>query len=407
MPLAGENYHIHPWALPQGRGLIFTAAQTGGFGLQVGVKDAKDGSTKLLMPGARAAYSPSGHLLVVTEDGQLLAAPFDLDRLELTGQTQVVAERVHLPSTTRADLAVSATGDLAYVAGGAASALRELVWISRSGVRTPADPSWRVLQAGRLSLSPDGRRVATGVGSGLNAAVWVKELDAGPATRVSEEGVGASWTSDGNTLYFLSRGGIARAAADGSTPSVAVRARASGGVTVTPDGERLVWAFAGDLYTARIRGDTSARTLVADRGVQSLPAISPDGRWLAYHSDETGTAQVYVRPFPDAAASRKQVSVRIGWLPQWSRSGRELFFVGAESLWVAAVGADGTIASGAPRALFSTAGLAALNYFTVAPDAQRFLFSQPVGADAARQSSQSVVYVQNFAAELRARFAKP
>lgn len=136
--------------------------------------------------------------------------------------------------------------------------------------------------------------------------------------------------------------------------------------------------------------------------------LSPDGRWLAYASDPSGTLQVYVRPFPNTAASRRQVSVRLAWSPRWSRSGRELFFLNTDSLYVVAVGADGATGSSPPRALFSTAGLETVGGgFDVSPDGQRFLFSAAVGSATALREQPRLVYVQNLAAELRARFSKP
>ncbi len=408
-PGEGEAYHHQPWALPNGRGFLFTATQSGSVVRHIGVFDARRGTTRVLTEGLRAAYSPSGHLLVVSLDGQLLAAPFDLERLELTEATQVVAERVETFGANRVDISVSSAGDLAYATGGAVGSLRELLWVSRSGVRTPVDPSWSAMIRGRPRLSPDGSRVALTVASGNGSSVWVKQMDNGPATRIDEASADPSWSPDGRTLFVTvaTGGGIATVAADGSTPRNPLRPQGLG-AQVTPDGEHLLWSFRNDFYTARLRGDTTSRLLINDGPQDITASLSPDGRWLAYASDPSGTLQVYVRPFPNAAASRRQVSSRLAWGPRWSRSGRELFFINTESLYVVPVGADGPSGSAPPRALFSVIGLEAVGAgFDVSPDGQRFLFSAAVGSTAADPEKSRLVYVQNIAAELRTRFAKP
>jgi hypothetical protein len=145
------------------------------------------------------------------------------------------------------------------------------------------------------------------------------------------------------------------------------------------------------------------RVLVQDAGLQALPAVSPDGRWLAYSSDESGTWQVYVRPFPDASSAKWQVSVLAGYAPVWARSGRELFFLSQDSMYVADVAATRGFSAGIPRALFPTGGLPALAYlYDVSPDARRFLFVRYENTESLAPNDEMVL-VQNFAAELRAK----
>jgi hypothetical protein len=154
----------------------------------------------------------------------------------------------------------------------------------------------------------------------------------------------------------------------------------------------------------RTEGDTATRILVEDPGLQILPALSPDGRWLAYMSDETGIMQVYVRPFPDTKLAKRQVSLRSGIEPRWSRSGRELYFINyldAEMVSVS-VAPSPVFQAGLPKRLFSTQPFAAYltAAFDVAPDG-RFLFLKDIRSGP--QRDDELIVVQNFFEELKAR----
>ena len=404
----GEFYHLSPSALPDGRGVLViitrgvardAAART----FQVGVFDARSGTHKGLLAGVGAVYARSGHLVYVTGEGALMAAPFDLDRLEISGEPTSLADGVSVRRINRTDLAISSDGTLIYSGGTSTEGLRELVWVKRDGTPSAVDPDWSGPLADRPVLSPDGRSVALALRVGGARQVWVKQLDRGPASRVAEVGMLPSWSTDGRMLLFTAATEILRVPADGSAMPAVVRGGGAGAAQYSSDGQWLVIGRRGDFSVARTGGDTTERVLVADKMTQGFGALSPDGRWFAYQSDETGQGQVYVRPFPDAAASKYLVSVRGGVTPRWSRSGRELFYGDAvEDLWSVSVAPGPVFRAGIPTRLFSASRYGPLQSFPfdVSSDG-RFLFTRPVGLQTPRPDE--LIVVENVFAELRAK----
>jgi serine/threonine-protein kinase len=404
---AGESFHFMPSALPNGRGVIFTITRQGpGAGSDIAVLDSRSGKHTVLVRGAVGRYSESGHLLYVTEDGMLMAAPFDADALKLTGDAVLVGAGLSIRGNSRIDLAMSHDGTLMYVAGETLAGGRELVWVERDGTSRPVDASWSVEMSGRPVLSPDGRMAAVSIGRGANRQVWVKQLDGGPASKVAEVGANPSWSPEGKFLVFSSPGGVLqRVPADGSAlPSP--MPGLGGNPSLSHDGKWLLFTTRGDIAGVRTDGDTTRKLLVADPVSQAGPTLSPDGRWLAYASDESGVFQVYVRPFPDTKVAKRQVSITSGFAPRWSRSGRELFYVdGNADVWAADVAPGNVFAVGTPRKLFSmdAYGPLALHYFDVHPDGRRFLFSRAAIGAARGERGDELIVVQNFFAELKAK----
>jgi hypothetical protein len=246
--------------------------------------------------------------------------------------------------------------------------------------------------------------VALTSGQGTDRQVWVKQLDRGPASRVAESGFAPSWVPGGERLVFASPSGIHTVPASGVARPSPIGIGNGGTPVYSPDGKWLVLQRQGDLFLAGTEGDTVPRAIVADPTIQLLPTISPDGRWLAYASDETGSYQVYVRSFPDVSRTKRQVSVSSGWAPRWSRDGRELFFVSTDArIWSARVNGSGAFTSEEPQPLFSAEqfGPIAANYFDVHPDGRRFLFTRAVGRLSDRPDE--MIVVQNFVEELKAK----
>jgi eukaryotic-like serine/threonine-protein kinase len=287
-----EIYHFVPSALPNGRGVIMTIAHRGGDRNRwdVGVLDTRSGRHKALVRGVAGCYAASGHLLYLTADGTLMAVPFDTDRLELAG------EAVALWAGVR-NMTVSLNGILLYLAGGTSTGLRELVWVSPSGVITPVDSAWRAEFYGRPVLSPDGRLVEVTLSSTSGPQIWVKQLDRGPAQRVADPGEDGTWEPGGKSLLFRRADGFARVPADGSRPPAPshVQGRFP---DYSRDGKWIVFTSGDDIAAMRTEGDTTPRMIVEEPGAQIVPALSPDGRWLAYMSDETGVMQVYRASLP-------------------------------------------------------------------------------------------------------------
>jgi hypothetical protein len=176
-------------------------------------------------------------------------------------------------------------------------------------------------------------------------------------------------------------------------------------VEYTREGKWLVYGSAGDIFAVRTDGDTTRQALVVGPATERSPTVSPDGRWLAYASDENaGRWEIFVRPFPDTRTMKRQVSVDGGQAPRWSADGRELFFVDAKSDLIALPVSPGPVFKvDNPRRLFSMEPyvMAGLPYYDVSHDGKRFIVSRPAGS--ASQRPDELIVVQNFFEELKAK----
>jgi serine/threonine-protein kinase len=271
---------------------------------------------------------------------------------------------------------------------------------------TQIDPGFGHVFGSRPSLSPDGKALTTAIVDGASRSIWVKQLDRGPASKVAPSGVRPRWTPDGKTIVFASFANVMRVPADGSTlpTELFAGANTSGPLEITRDGTWLLYSVSGGsrIVGKRPDGDTATRVFVAERSVVSWPAVSPDGRWLAYSSDETGRFEVYVRPFDRPETAKRQVSTGEGFGARWSPDGSELYFVdGNDDLIEVPVLPGAAFTFGTSARLFSTTQLAfPTTSFDVAADGRRFLLSRPFGAEEQRDE---VIFVQNLFEELKAR----
>jgi hypothetical protein len=392
--------------LPDGSTGVWTSAPLSANATQqtIALVDMETGEARELARGSAPRYLATGHLLWVSPEGTLQAAPFDPRKGEFTGPVVSVAESLRRDSQGGSHYAVSESGDLLYRTGGANAGEMELVWVDREGNAEEIDPDWEITPTtsgnwSGIALSPDHSRVvSTDGGSGSGSQLWVKELDAGtPPSRITFEGefhVRPRWLPDGRSVSFISS-----LPGDGAPTQVWAKAADGSGVArplaaaeveieealVSPDGEWLVYRQGGtttdrDIYIRRLGSDSAGRALVATGHDEKSPQLSPDGRWLAYASNETGQLEVFVRPFPDVAAGKWQVSVGGGFSPLWGNSGRELFYVsprGGLSLAAARVEPRGSSLVVIDRqSLFPISSqYVDQNYtaFDVAADDQRFL----------------------------------
>jgi eukaryotic-like serine/threonine-protein kinase len=405
---AGERFHSKPSALPDGRGVIFTQ-QRATFS-EVAVYDARTRKHSVLVRAQMGVYAASGHLVYVTLEGTMMAAPFDLDRLAISGDAVVIMEGVSVPGVNARGVTVSISDDglTAYIAGDRANVQRELVWVSRDGTATPVDTSWTTRFIGRPALSPDGRRVAITVAERVGTGyVWIKELDRGPQAKLEGRGSSPTWSPDGRFIAFSSPEGLMRGPADGSAlpalylPNAGQLNTAS--LDWSRDGKWLVYARQNqDLVAVRTDTDTTVELMVT-RWVERQPSLSPDGRWLAYISDESGRYEVYVRPFPDTRVTRRQVSLNGGFTPRWSRNGEELFFTDeTQTLFAVPVAPGPVFTPGSPQRLFNAFEFNAQGAsYDVHPDGKRFLMTRSAGASAPQRDE--LVIVQNFFEELNAK----
>jgi Tol biopolymer transport system component len=407
---SGEMWHYQPEPLPNGRGVLFDIRRDGPMSeSDIAVVDLESGIYHVLLRGLSPRYTPSGHLVYATVDGSMMAVPFDQDRLTITGEPVILAEGLQIQSLGEADLAISTTGTFAYVAGRVPPGQNGLVWVTRAGEATQIDTAWRA-DFGPLELSPDGSALAVSVTQGGDFHIWLKQLDRGPASKLSQGAFNAfpSWTPDGQALTFVGDSGLRLARADGSVPPRLLRREAGSlrEVEFSSDGRWLLYRNNADLFAARTEGDTTRVTLVATRFREFTPRLSPDGRWLAYTSDVSGRREVYVRSFPDTRSVRVLVSNAGGVDPVWSRDGRELLYKnGRNELVAAAVSSGATFTIEDQHVLFSTAEYEGYGdvgkWYDVSPDGSRFIMIRLPD-----ESRDELILVENFFEELKAKIER-
>jgi len=419
----GEADHLWPHYLPGGRTVLFTiTALTGGMeASQVAALDLKTGTWKTIIRGAsQAQYVASGHLVYLAGEA-LWVVPFDIARLEPTGTASVIVPKVLILPTNTAEFDVARDGTLVYATGGATAAHRRLVWVDRSGreEEIKAMPP-RLYSAARLS--PDGSRVAVQIDD-ADKDIWVWDLRREMLTRVTTDpGLDQSplWTPDGRGLIFTSQaggmlGGLFRQAADGTgiaerltgSPTTIRRATA-----FVPDGSAVLYNDGTDIMMLTLGGDPRVRPVLQTPQAERAGVISPDGRWLAYAGLDSGTPQIFVRPFPNVDAARTQVSTAGGSEPRWSRDGRELFYVALDGTVMRAdVSPGATWQSLSPTPVVDGRILGnvsvSLRTFDVSLDGQRFLMIKNAPGIDSSVSSPQIVVVQNWLQEWRRQRTSP
>ena len=418
---AGEIAHTHMDVLPGGRKIVYHVLGTES---SIGAADLDTGETKILSFGSYPRYSSTGHLLFLDDAATLVAASFDVDRFELTGTARPIAEQLTMLPNEMGFFDVSETGTLVYLTGGALRGRMTPVWVDRNGAAYDIESEWSVggdPTYSSLALSPAGDRLGISIlESHATYDLWVKQLDSGPLSRLTFEGAQnrrATWSQDGQSLTFISnRAGqqdlwTKRADGSGTAELVQDRERTIHEGFYSPDGTWLIFREGStdlgsdDIYTIRPGVDSVAIELVATEFSENSPALSPNGRWLAYVSDRSGRYEVYVRPFPDAGASLQQVSADGGVEPVWAHSGRELFYRnGANELVAVQVTGDSTFTRGEQDVLFSMTDYLIGDghpMYDVTPDDQRFVMLRIEDEDV--ESDTELILVTNWFEELRER----
>jgi serine/threonine-protein kinase len=340
--------------------------------------------------------------------GTLVTVPFDAQRLVVLGPPIPVAESIQVGVNSRtAKLGVSRAGALAFASGSVGQGT--LVAIGRDGVARELGAPARFYNTPRLS--PDGRRIAIQVVD-AGSDIWVFDLAGKTLTRLTFDRTAQRpiWTPDGRRIAYQRRGltndDLAWIPADGSAPAESLVVAPDDQTTgdFTPDGRMMVireQPSGGKRRIAIVSVDSARapRPFMASAYENVSPSLSPDGRWVAYASDEQGRFEVYVRPFP-GPGGRWQVSKDGGNEPRWSHTGREIFFRAGPAVMAAAVQAGATFAPGEVRELFRTTTLpsSAFPSYDVARDGQTFFMSQPT-----RANDQTVVVLLNWFENLPAR----
>jgi serine/threonine-protein kinase len=429
-----EYSHRLPHMLPGSKAVIFTVlkgpnrwddAQLVARSLETGAQ------TVLVTGGADARYVPTGHLVFVRL-GTLMAVPFDPVRLAVTGGATGVIEGVmqaasqrssYLFNTLAGQFTVSDTGALVYLTGAMLPAVeRSLAWVDRQGTvqALPAPPRPYMCP----DISPDGQRVALTLLDVRQVSSY--DLVRGALSPVTVDGQSdyGIFTPDGKRVVFRSgigEGNLYWKAADGTgaVEHLATSTRSLAPASWLPDGNTLAVveegenegknAFQFDIALLSI-GDRRTRPLIHTPANEMNPEFSPDGRWLAYVSNESGRHEVYVQPYP-GPGERHLISTRGGEQPAWNPNGRELFYVqgggyapgGPTTLMSVTIATTPTFQAGAPRPLFenNTLAIGWGRSYDVAPDGRRFLITPRNGPAPTPPPPAQMILVQGWLEELK------
>ena len=345
----GERDHRWPYIIPGRDAVVFTinADDTPLISGQLAVLDLDSGDvTRLGLAGVSPQYVSTGHLVYAAADGSVRGVPFDVASLRVTGNPVPLIEGVEVQISGSANFDISNNGRLVYVPGEGGGSQRSLVWVDREGREEPlATP---VNAYSTVSLSPDETRAAVGLAGDTGGAdVWIADLARGTLSRLTTDETfdcQPLWSPDGDHVIFTStrngRPELFWQPADGSASAEPVLAMDESVTRIvagdwSPDGETLFLhaVFAetgGDIGMVSISESSTWEPLIQTGAFEMSPALSPDGRWLAYSSNETGRREVYAVRFPELEG-RQQISVGGGFAPWWSDDGRELLFLGASA----------------------------------------------------------------------------
>ena len=412
----GELAYGWPEILPDGKTVLFSIrAGSRANDVAIAAVDLQGGTPRVVIPaGTSARYSATGHLLYIAE-GALRAVSFDPVRVAVRGDAVPVVEGIAAKGSGAADCAISADGTIVYLAGFGADARRQLVWLDRDGTRQPVNAPPRAYALARVS--PDGTRVALEVRD-QQADIWVWDIARETLTRLTNDagfdGLPV-WTRDSRAIVFNSarRGPLNMfvQAADGSgeVRRLFESAVPTAPTSITPDGQHVIFSVdrgdtQQDIMRVPLDGGRAPEPILVTRANERNAEVSPDGKWLAYESDESGQTEIYVRPFPAVQTGRWQVSYGGGAQPAWASGGRELVYVTKDAR-LAAVGvvADTVFTASKPKDVTASqvyASIAARSY-DVSPDGRRFLVIEPVPAGTGDSQSASISVVLNWADELK------
>ena len=358
----GELGHWWPQVLPGGRAILYTSYTPPVKNAKIEVLDLSSGEQRTLVKGALfGRYLSSGHLVYSTEE-TLMAVPFDVESLQITGAPVPVLNDVAVDLTGGfSHYSFSADGTLAYFPASILSAESELVWVDRRGNISLVTESRRRYEA--PALSPDGRRLAVFVND-ENRDVWVQELARNITTRLTFEPTHETlpvWTPDGRKVIYRTETrafDLGWKAADGSSAGELLYVNGSDKhpQSVSPDGKFLLFVETQtetleDIWLFPLEGERKAEPFLRTPFEETKARFSPDGRWVAYQSNESGRFEIYIRAFTGKNI-RIQVSTDGGDSPVWSRDGREIYFRRGQEIVAVSVRSGGSLRVGFPRVLF-------------------------------------------------------
>jgi serine/threonine-protein kinase len=403
-----EGNHAYPQLLPNGKGVLFNITNFSAGIRQVAAQSLTTGERRDLLPsGTFAHYAPSGHI-VYTQGmdlmlgTNLMGAPFDLRRLTVTGAPVPVIEGV-----LNIQYSFSSAGTLVYVPGPNQAQLK-LVWVDRRGMEQPVPAPAHNYVLPRIS--PDGRRIAAGIEE-TESQIWLYDLTRDNLTRLTSEGntnIDPVWTPDGKRIAYKGAGNrLFWQPADGSGAAEALTNEPLSANNPpgswSPDGQVLVFTETPtwSTWTLSLK-DRKPQLFDRIQARETAPRFSPDGRWIAYDSDETGRHEIFVRPYP-GPGGKSQISNDGGTEPAWNPKGGELFYRNRDKMMAVQITTQPAFLPGKPRILFEGAYVPTPRSFPdydVSPDGQRFLMLKTTERS---QGLDQINVVLNWFEELKRR----
>ena len=417
-----ETEHRSPYFLPDGKSFLFTiaSANQSAQGIHVATLDAPKQRVRLAASNAKAVYAPPrggrpGYLLWL-RDLTLVAQRFDAGKTRVEGDPIPVAEDVaaaNIGSGRRSAYWTSDTGLLLYRSGGGIGA--QLNWVGRDGKREVVTAVGTDPQSGDPRISPDGARVALHRSISGAHNIWLYELARGVMTRLTFDpgnDTDPVWSPDARQIAFASdRGGtrqIYRKDSGGAGPEERLTDGPNPKVPMdwSRDGRYILYQQQDpkngwDIWALPLQGDRKPVPVLQTPFNEQSPQFSPDGKWVAYESNESGADQVYIQSFPPSGG-KWQVSTNGGQEPRWRGDGKEIYYYASERIWAAGVRtAAGRVEVDSPRGLFPDAFFPGPDYYyDVTRDGQRFLELQLPSA-LNDQSSNALIVVSNWQASLK------
>jgi Tol biopolymer transport system component len=417
-PDLAKGIAICPQMLPDGKTLLFTSRI--GDNVQIAVYSLQSGKQRELFPGDTARYLRTGYIIYATNN--LLAVPFDLKTLKVTGGSVPVIENV-MRATYAPQYAISDSGTLAYLALGDEYAKRSFLWLDRNGREEPlaATPDFY----GSPRISPDGKQIAT-----LRwESVYIWDIMRKTMSRLtSDPTYNPIWTTDSKRVVFFTSGK--------ENPGVCLRSANGTGTDelLLSSGSRIAeWIFPGDwsadgkslliqqifpyitpakfcIGSLSMEDGHQRKPLLNAKYRYDQPRISPGGRWITYTSDESGKNEIYVRPYPDVDGGRYTISNSGGDSPLWSPNGQELFYRNGDEIVAVPVTSGPAFGFGRPKILFRGSYVPAnhivdnleLSPWDISPDGKLFLMMKEVGSTASSAGGpRKINIVLNWTDELK------
>jgi serine/threonine-protein kinase len=418
----GEIEHHSPAAVSGGRAVLFTVHTGARDAQQIDVVSLQTGERTRVTDGSGAKLLAGHVAFAFQRTGSLWIAPFDERRLQLTGSPTPALEGITMSDGWNPTIAAAPNGSIAYATGRASSSykLRTLFWVDKTGREQPIDAPARAWWWPQIS--PDGKRLGFHIMDPVNMDAWMYELDRGPLVRVTfnpaQDGY-PLWTPDGRRIaLWANRAGGVRELYLRSADLTGREEKLTTGRNQAPfswsgDGKLLVFHQLSpdngmDIGVVPIEGEHTVTMLIQGPSDDVYPAVSPDGRWIAYQSNQSGRWEVYVQPFPTLGSSRWQVSTQGGTSPMWDPGGRELYYRNARAVISVPVAAkEDTFTYGNPRTLFEGPYVNEVfdpdggPTYALSPDGRRFLMMKEQDPAEGKSGQSQIVVVLQWIDELQ------